>query len=205
MRSLDLIRNLLPALTLALACPLGCGGAFVWVDDLPANKAGAALDDAYVIAPGDLLNIRVYNQDTISTRARVSPDGRISVPLVGELEARGARPAALAKLIEDKLKPFVVAPAVSITLDEIQPVRVAIVGEVAHPGMFTLTGNTSLLQALATAGGLTEYADRDRVFVLRARPGEALMRIRFSYKHLSRGLGRGAVFTLESGDTVVVE
>ncbi len=208
MRSRDMApRYARYALPLALfaAGASGCGGgAFVWVDDLPQRPA-AAVDDTYVIATGDVLNIRVYNQDSISTRARVTPDGRVAVPLVGELEARGARPAALARQIEDRLKPYVVAPAVSITLDEVQPMRVSVVGEVAHPGVFTVPAGTGVLSALAFAGGLTEYADRDSVFVLRARPGEALSRIRFSYNYLSRGLGRGALFALEPGDTVVVE
>jgi polysaccharide export outer membrane protein len=184
----------------------GCGtGSYVWIDDLTDPSILAPAEGAYIIASGDLLNVRVYNQETISVRGRVGPDGKIAIPLVGEIDARGARPAALAKQIETRLLPFIVAPSVTITIEEVQPVRISVLGEVAHPGVFTITPSTGLLQALALAGGITEYADRDRIFVLRPRPAKGLFRIRLTYQNLTRGLGRSAKFALESGDTVVVE
>lgn len=196
---------LVRASVLAALALSGCGaGTYVWVDQL--GEAGAvAPESAYLIAAGDLLNIRVYDQDSISTRVRVGPDGKIAIPLIGEIEARGQRLAALAANVETRLKPFIVAPSVAITVEEAQPVRISVVGEVGHPGVFPITPGTGVVQALALAGGITEYGDRDAIFVLRARPGKALLRIRLTFGDLTRGIGRGPTFPLQAGDTVVVE
>jgi polysaccharide export outer membrane protein len=168
------------------------------------NRANAPAG-AYIITSGDLLNIRVYNQDTISTRGRVGPDGKIAIPLVGELDAKGLSPANLSRQIEARLKPFIVAPSVATLVEEAQPVKVAVVGEVGHPAVLAVTPGAGVLQVLALAGGLTEYANRDRIFVLRDRPARGPFRIRFAYQDLIRGLGRAATFRVQSGDTVVVE
>lgn len=200
-RALVLAASLLASLG---AC--GCGaGAYVWVDQL--GEAGAAVvpESSYSIAAGDLLNIRVYDQDAISTRARVGPDGKIALPLAGEIDARGQGPAALARNIEARLKPFIVAPSVAITVEEAQSVKISVVGEVSHPGVFIINPGAGVVQALALAGGITEYADRDSIFVLRARAAGAPLRIRLSYADLTRGVGRGPALSLQAGDTVVAE
>ena len=185
---------------------LGCGaGAFVWVVQLGEAGAAAAPESSYAIAAGDLLNIRVYDQDAISTRCRVGPDGKIALPLAGEIEAQGQRPAALARNIEARLKPFIVAPSVAITVEEAQSVKISVVGEVSHPGVFVINPGAGVVQALALAGGITEFADRDSIFVLRARAAKAPLRIRLDYADLTRGIGRGPTFPLQAGDTVVAE
>ncbi len=90
----------LVASLLAAAGSAGCGaGSYVWVDQLGADSAQDTSEDAYLIASGDLLNIRIYDQESISTRCRVSPDGKIALPLVGEIEVRGQSPSALARQI----------------------------------------------------------------------------------------------------------
>lgn len=190
--------------TIAIA---GCGaaGEYVWVDQVPRTEIADAPPGDYVIASGDVLMVRVYNQDAISTRARVRPDGRIGVPLAGEIEALGRRPADLAKEIEARLKPFVVAPAVTIAVEEVQAVRVSVIGEVARPGTYALEPRAGVLDALAGAGGVSEFADRDRIFVLRKRAGKPPMRVRFSYARLAAGEGRAAAFVLIAGDVVTVE
>jgi polysaccharide export outer membrane protein len=193
-------------LLVAALASSGCGaGAYVWVDQLDAASAAVPPESAYLVASGDLLNIRIYDQDAISTHCRVSPDGKIAVPLVGEIEARGLTPAALAAQIAARLKPFIVAPSVTITLEEAQPPRISLVGEVVHPGVFPVVPGTGIVQALALAGGLTEYASHDGVFVLRPRPAKRPLRIRIAYDDVTRGIGRGAAFQLQPGDTVVVE
>ena len=193
-------------LLLAALSAAGCGaGAYVWVDQLDAVSAAVAPESAYLVASGDLLNIRIYDQDAITTHCRVSPDGKISVPLVGEMDARGQTPAALAAQISLRLKPFIVAPSVTITLEEAQPSKISLVGEVAHPGVFPITAGTGIVQALALAGGLTEYASHDGIFVLRPRATKGMLRIRIAYDDVTRGIGRGPTFQLQSGDTVVVE
>lgn len=195
---------LVMALSLLLTrCSAGIT-SFTWVDEIPRTEIGDSAAGDYTIAEGDLLNVRVYNQDALSIRGRVRPDGRIGVPLAGEVEALGRRPADLARELEARLKPFIVAPAVVVAVEEIQPVRIAVLGEVAHPGVFVLEPGASVLQALATAGGTTEFADRERIFVIRKRLAKAPLTIRFSYARLV-GNARAAAFTLATGDVVAVE
>ncbi len=213
MQSPELKRSLSAARAVVLAASLftslgagGCGaGAYVWVDQLGAAGAVAAPEGVYLIAAGDQLNIRVYDQDAISTRSRVGPDGTIAIPLIGEIMAQGQRPAALARQIEARLKPFIVAPSVAITVEEAQSVKISVVGEVAHPGVFVINPGAGVVQALALAGGITEFADRDSIYVLRAHAAKGPLRIRLTYAGLTRGLGRAPAFPLQAGDTVVAE
>lgn len=176
----------------------------VWVDEVSSAELGEAAAGDYLIATGDLLAVRVYEQDAVSTRGRVRPDGKISVPLAGEVRALRRRPAELAREIEALLKPFVRAPTVSVIVEEIQPVRVSVLGEVARPGVFVLDPGAGVLQALASAGGTTEFAARDRIFVVRRMSGGAPIRIRFSLAKLT-GDSRAAGFMLTQGDVVMVE
>lgn len=195
------------ALLLLLGAGLSaCGpaGEYVWVDKLPAAELSSPQPD-YTIKPGDLLNIRVYGQEAMSTRARVRPDGKVFIPLVGDVVVSGRRPAELARDLEGRMKSFIVAPSVAVTAEEMQPVRVAVVGEVARPGSVDLEAGDGILRALAVSGGLTEFADEDCIFVLRAAPNQSPQRIRFSYESLTRGVGKGTAFSLRTGDVVVVE
>lgn len=204
MRTRECFRRLILLAALPLA---GCAhtDAYVWVDEVPTSQIAAPSPGDYVIASGDVLAIRVYNQDGLSTRGRVRPDGKIGVPLAGEIDALGKRPADVAKDIEAHLKPFFVAPAVIVAVEEIQPLQISVLGEVAHPGAFSLTPGAGVLQALAIAGGTTEFADRERIFVIRKRTIGPPLRIRFSYEQTTRGAGSGVSFQLLSGDVVTVE
>ena len=177
-------------------------GSFVWVDQLPDSEIGAQAVGDYVIGRGDVLTVRVYGQDAISTKTRVRDDGRISMPLVGDVLAQGKRPAELAKSIEAALKPFIVAPSASVIVEESQGMTVSVIGEVQHAGIVNVEPGSGVLQALAAAGGLTEFADRDEIFVFRKTPR---VRVRFTWERLTQGVGKGAAFALRPGDVVVVE
>ena len=213
-RVLELVRRVRrrwrrPALVVALTLA-GCGhvtGPYVWVDAYRDPTAGAA-KGAYVIARGDVLAVRVWNQDSMSGRARVRNDGMISLPFVNDVEAAGLEPAGLAKRIQAKLKEFIVNPVVSVSVEEQVAMEVSVVGEVAKPGVFHLDNDAGVLKALARAGGLTQVASRDRIFVLREEgvgDSRSQVRIRFDYEALARGDGPAGRFRLRSGDTVVVE
>ena len=194
-------------LALALGACRSVTGPYVWVDAY-RETSPAATRGAYVIARGDLLAVRVYNQDSMSGKARVRNDGMISLPFVNDVEAAGLEPAALAKRLQTKLKEFVVNPVVSVSVEEQSAVEVSVVGEVNKPGVFRLDNNAGVLKALASAGGLTLVASKDQIFVLRDEiTGEvrAQVRIRFTYDALARGDGPAGRFRLRSGDTVVVE
>jgi polysaccharide export outer membrane protein len=177
---------------------------FVWVQDLPPAPPGASREDEYLIGPGDIVNIRVFEQETISSRVRVRADGKVALPFLGDTEVRGKRPSDLARELEGKLKEYIVSPKVTVNVDEFQPVTVSVLGEVTHPGSYPVDANNpGVMQALAGAGGLTEYADKDRIFVLRRLPN--LRRIRFSFQQLTGADPRAVTFALQSGDVVVVE
>jgi polysaccharide export outer membrane protein len=195
MRSLHLL-----ALTLSIAS-FGCGsiGQYTWVNDLPAEVAPSSHE--YRIHAGDIVSIQVFQQDAMSvSKARVRNDGRIGVPILGDIVVRDKRPSDLKTELEASLKNYVVTPHVNVTIDEAQPIQVSVMGEVGRNDIYILEPTAGVAQALAKAGGPTDYADRDRVFVVRGTK-----RIRFTYQAILRGEGRAANFTLQTGDLVVVE
>jgi polysaccharide export outer membrane protein len=156
----------------------------------------------YVISAGDGVSIRVFGQDAISTHAKVRSDGKISVPFLGDVLVAGKPPTVVAREMEAGLKNFITSPNVTVTVDEFQPTMVSIIGEVAHPGTLSVERNSGLLQALANAGGLTENASRDGIYVLREKP--VARRIRFTYELLAR-TPPTSTFRLRPGDVIVVE
>lgn len=186
----------LAVLALSLAACSGAG-KYVWVNDLPAVNAAA---DEYHIRAGDFVSIIVFQQDAMSAKARVRSDGKMSFPILGDITVRGMRPADVKAELEKRLKEYVLTPNVTVSIEDTQPIEVSVLGEVARPGIFTLKANASMAQALASAGGMTDFANRDRIFVIRAPK-----RIRFTYEGIVRGDGRSATFLLESGDLIVVE
>jgi polysaccharide export outer membrane protein len=179
-------------------------GRFIWVDDY--REPQAQQDESYLIRKGDILNVNVWNQRDISSRLRVRDDGRISVPLLNDVDAAGMTPAALARAMEQKLKDLVANPVVTVMVDEAQPIKISVLGEVRNPGKKLLESGSGLLQALSEAGGFTDYARDDAIYVLRKEPGYATpARIRFTYEALTRNEGTASTFRLRTGDVVVVE
>lgn len=190
------------AFAAVMALSLGaCGGTgpYVWVDSLPASASGG---NDVVIGEGDTLNIRVFNQEPLSTKERVRADGRISIPVIGEVVARGKRPAQLAAEIQDRLKDIVKVPSVMVSFEAGAELKVSVVGEVRNSGVFPLDHGANVLHALAAAGGLTDYADGDKVFVVRKSLPQ---RVRFRYTDLRSADPKSIAFQLAAGDVVVVE
>ncbi len=155
-----------------------------------------------MIGEGDLLDIRVYNEPSISGRARVRSDGQVTIALIGDVKANGKTPIALAREVQQRLQKFLTSPSVSIAVEESRPLSVTVMGEVGHPGVYTLAPNSGVLQALAVAGGFGEYADDDYIFVVRRHPE---LRIRFTYDALRDNERSSADFVLRDGDLVTVE
>jgi polysaccharide biosynthesis/export protein len=204
MASITRWRVVIPAL-LALALA-GCKtqAPYVWADSLPTKTEPA--EKEYVIQSGDLLSVRVWGQDAMSARTRVRPDGRISLPFLDDIEAAGVTPTVLGKRIQARLKEFVVNPMVTVTLEELRTVTVSVLGQVARPGQYPLEQGSGVLNALAAAGDLTPFADKDSIFVIRKRKDAGdPERIRFTYPSLTGAQGRSATFRLQGGDVVVVE
>jgi polysaccharide biosynthesis/export protein len=188
--------------TLALWC--GCytpKGAFITVDDFAATAPRE-----YVIGVGDAISVRVFQHEDMSARVRVRVDGFVSLPLVNEVRAAGKTPPALAHELTARFKDFINTPAVTVMLEETRPLTVSILGEVTRAGVQTLEPGAGVLQALAAAGGLNDFAHPDGIFVVRRVPGEAQpIRIRFTWRALSEGSGKAAGFLLQPGDVVVAE
>lgn len=190
------------AAAVAAAALSACSGAgrYIWVDQYkPAAEPGA-----YVIGAGDLLSVRVYGQEAMSSKVRVRSDGRVSLPFLSDVEAAGYTPAVLSAQLGARLKDVLHQPVVTVAVEEMRPRTVSVLGEVGRPGLYPLEPGAGMLQALAAAGGLTEYAKKDRIFVVRRAEGGPL-RIRIAYDALSRAEGRAATFELTPGDVVVVE
>ncbi len=198
------MRHAILLVSLGLVVPsVACSGAgnYVWYSQLSPEALAAA--NEYLVNVGDMLNIRVLGHDDMSTHVRVRSDGRVAVPIIGEISAAGKRPSALRSEIEGRLKDYLVMPSVTLNIDESLPLKITLLGEVGHPGVFPVEANTSLAQAMAMGGGLTEYASRDRIFVMRSTPQP--VRIRFTWDAVTRDLGHAADFPVHAGDVIVVE
>lgn len=202
MTILSLARKLLPA-ALCLAASGACSapGQYVWFSSLPTAAADGRAD--YLINVGDTVDVRVLDRENVSVKEKVRPDGRLAIPIIGEVEARGKRPSALRAELEGRLKDFYVSPSVTINVVDVQPMTVLLLGEVAHPGAFLVAQNVPLAHVLALGGGLTEYAARDSIFVVREQPTP--QRIRFTYQAVMRNELRAGEFPLHPGDLVEVE
>lgn len=179
-------------------------GEYVWARELPASSTA---DPAYVIAPGDVIVVKVWNDEGLGGRARVRSDGKISLPFVDDVAAAGVSPNDLARSLEVRLTGYVNGPRVTVALEEERLLSVSVVGEVAKPGVYDLLAGSGVLQALASAGGTTQWASDDRIFVLRRKPdGSAKpLRIRFTRDALARAEDASSSFRLRRGDVVVVE
>jgi polysaccharide export outer membrane protein len=188
---------------LALFGLFGCAGPghFVWVTDLPAATVRST--DDYLIREGDVVSIRVFNQEPMSTKARVRSDGRLAMPVLGDIDVRDKRPSEVKTELERRLKDYVNAPSVTVTVEESLPISVAVLGEVGHVGVYPVDSRSTVGYVLAQAGGINEFASRDGIFVVRTTPQP--MRVRFTYDQVRRGEPHAAAFALHQGDMIVVE
>lgn len=207
MLSKNIVRSgaLAALLVLSSAC-MHRSGSYVWVDRLPGLASdSSSVSSEYVIAPGDLIGVTVFEHTEMSGRVRVRDDGRVSLPLLNEVSVAGLTPAQLSRKLEGAMKEnqLVVAPSVTVSLEERRALRVAVLGEVARPGMYQLESGAGVAEALASAGGFTDFAHKDRIYVVRKMPQQ--VRIRFSYDAIVAGRGRAASFRLLPGDVVVSE
>jgi polysaccharide biosynthesis/export protein len=206
-RSLSLwLRRAVLASCLGLLCAasVGCAsaGQYVWFAEMPAAERGSNAND-YFIGVGDSLSIRIYEQDSMSTDVKVRMDGKVALPLAGEIVVAGKRPLDLSREIEARLKEFIVSPRATVNVVTSQPITVTMIGEVTRVGSFTLEPPARLVEALAQAGGVGEYADKSKIFVLRQFP--SYKRIRFTWGAILHNEGGAASFPLRTGDVVVVE
>ncbi|HEV2852857.1 MAG TPA: polysaccharide biosynthesis/export family protein [Thermoanaerobaculia bacterium] len=160
--------------------------------------------NAYAIGPGDILEISVWKNPELTSTVPVRPDGRISVPLLGDVQAAGMTPLALKQTLTDGYKEYVTAPGVSVVVKEIHSRKIYVTGEVATPGVYDLQPRAKLMQAIALAGGVTPYA-KGRVIVLRdSRDGKQDRRYEIAISSIISGKKPQDNLLLQPGDTLVV-
>jgi polysaccharide biosynthesis/export protein len=167
----------------------------------PPPAAGAP-SDTYIIGPSDVLSITVWKEPTLSSSLLVRPDGMISLPLLGDVRANGLTPLQLADQIASKLKKFVQDPNVSVVVSQIHSKIVYLLGEVGKKGPIEMTPGLTLLEAIGSAGGLTDYANAKKIYILRNDGGKN-EKIPVKYKQALKG-DRSLDLVLKSGDTIVV-
>ena len=167
----------------------------------PNPNAGTA-SSGYVIGPSDVLTVTVWKEPTLSGNILVRPDGMITLPLVGDVQASGLPPLQLADQIAAKLKKYVQDPNVSVVVDGIHSKVIYLLGEVGRRGPVEMTSGMTLLDAIASAGGLSDYANVKKIYILRDQAGKH-ERIPVHYKEALKGNSEFNLI-LEPGDTIVV-
>jgi polysaccharide biosynthesis/export protein len=161
-------------------------------------------DSEYIIGPEDVLRINVWKEADLSLQeVVVRPDGKISVPLVNDIQAAGITPRQLQEGIAEKLKAFMAAPTITVTVLRVVSQSVSVVGQVARPGSYPLGSNLTVLDVLARAGGLTEYAKEKEISVVRKENGKTLQ-FPVNYKEVIKGKKLQQNITLKRGDVVLV-
>src|SRR5208282_3409041 len=169
----------------------------------PQAGAGVTAEpNSYIIGIEDVLDISVWQEPNVSRSVPVRPDGKISIPLVNDIQAAGLTPMQLASSITEKLKKFLTKPQVTVTVTAINSQRVFVIGEVTKPGPMPLLPNMTALQALSIAGGPTQFADQKHAYVMRHEGGKDST-YPVNYRNLLRGDTRGNII-LKAGDTIVV-
>jgi polysaccharide export outer membrane protein len=169
----------------------------------PAPAAGETERSDYLIGPGDVLQLFVWKEPELTRELTVRLDGRISVPLLGDVEATGRTPAQLAAELSKRFTRFLEAPQVTLGVAQANSTRFYVLGQVNKPGDFALTGRTTVLQGLALAGGFKEFAKTDSIVIIRREKGAETV-VPFNYKRLESGKELAQNVALRPGDTVLV-
>ena len=166
-------------------------------------KKVATQDPNYVIGSQDMLDISVWREPDFSRTVPVRPDGKISLPLLNDMQAAGLTPSQLAAELTTSLNKFVTNPQVTIMVTQINSQRFYVLGEAARPGAYTLIPDMTILQALSNAGGFTTYANSKKIYLLRQENGKQ-QKLLFNYKDVIAGKRSEQNIALKNGDTIVV-
>jgi polysaccharide export outer membrane protein len=157
-----------------------------------------------VIGNDDRLTVNVWNESEISRSLPVRSDGRISLPLAGEVQAAGRTPLQLERDITVKLQPYITKPEVTVIVEQINSEKFNILGQVTKPGSYPLTAPTTILDAIAAAGGFRDFAKQKGIYILRHLPNGSEFRIPFNYKEVIKGKNPAQNIMLQPNDTLVV-
>lgn len=175
----------------------------------PANAAPVvpttrdARTSEYLIGPEDMLDIFVWKNPELSRTVPVRPDGKVSLPLVNDIQAAGLTPSQLRDQVTKKLNEYVPSPEVTVMIREVHSVKVAVMGSVKMPGRYEIKTPATVLEMIAMAQGFSEFADKNGVVVLRQSPSGASERIQFNYRKATKGEEKENFF-VRPGDVIVV-
>jgi polysaccharide biosynthesis/export protein len=175
------------------------------VNDNHATLTGSAgvSNKDYIIGPQDVLDVSVWKEPDLTRSLPVRPDGKISMPLLNDVQAAGLTPNQLAESITERLKKYMTAPQVTVMVSQINSQRVYVIGEVTRPGAYPLLPGMNILQAISSAGGLTLFANSKKIFLLR-NENQGQNKYPFNYKDVVDGKKPQENLSLRPGDTVVV-
>src|SRR6267378_4296430 len=165
----------------------------------PPAKAGKD----YIIGADDVLDVSVWKEQELTRSLQVRPDGKISMPLLGDVQAAGLTPGQLAQNVSDRLKKYLTAPQVTVILTQINSQRVYVTGEVKRPGAYPVLPGMTILQAISSAGGLTTFANSKKIFLMRDE-NHIQTKYPFSYKEVLDGRKAEENLPVKAGDTIVV-
>ena len=172
-------------------------------DKEPPKGEIAADSNQYIIGAEDVLHIYVWREDTVTKTVTVRADGKISIPLVDDIQAAGITPLALKEKITGKLKEFFENPTVSVIVIEANSCKVYISGQIRTPGVIRLRSETTIAQLISMAGGLTEWANPKKILILR-KEGGVEKKIVINYKKIMQGEDLSSNMVLKAGDTIIV-
>jgi polysaccharide biosynthesis/export protein len=170
-------------------------------DSAPGTKAH---DDAYVIGNDDHLAISVWKEPDLTRNIPVRSDGKISLPLVGEIQATGKTPLQLEVEIASRLRNYITVPEVTVIVEQINSKKYNIMGMIGRPGTYPLTLSTTIMDAIAAAGGFKDFAKSKGVYILRQSPDGTQTRLNFNYKEFIKGKNISQNIKIEPKDTIIV-
>ena len=191
------------AMWLSSALPVAAQTAAPAPSAPSAAAPGVSVPLDYLIGPEDVLGVVFWRDTDMSGDVTVRPDGRITLPLIGDLQAAGSRPDMLREQIQKAADKYLSDANVTVVVRQINSRKVFITGEVTTPGAYPLVGPRTVMQLIALAGGLTEYADSKSISVMRTENGQPKS-FKFNYRDVSRGRNLEQNILLQPGDTVVV-
>jgi polysaccharide biosynthesis/export protein len=184
-------------------------GGMALAQKAPAQAASAAGSDCvavdgpdYIIGPEDSLHVAVWKEADLTATLPVRPDGKISLPLLGDVQASGMTPAQLGDSLTEKLKKYVADPRVTVVVATINSKRIYLVGEVAHPGAMSMSPCMTVLQALSSSG-MTQFANTKKIYILRTLNGKQ-EKLPVDYRRLVKGEQIDRNYMLQPGDTIIV-
>jgi polysaccharide export outer membrane protein len=161
-------------------------------------------DDSFVIGANDVLAINVWKEPDVSRSVPVRSDGKISLPLAGEIQASGLTPLKLEQDIASKLQSYISEPEVTVIVQQINSQKFNILGMVSKPGSYSLTNSSTVLDAIAAAGGFRDFAKQKSIYVLRRNPNGTESRLPFNYKDVVKGKNPDQNVKLQPNDTIVI-